>query len=336
MSEMPVTGRQHYTRWTGRMRPGRWTWLSITMQGLRQGFKPWMTRALVSSAILLVASLCSIFYLLSFLEEQIESPQGQGWFEVVRGFLGINLREFVGDLSDYRTVFWRTAFMVLFKLQALWVLLIVARVGPGLISNDVKARALPIYFSKPVTPLTYLLGKWLIVASFIGVVSLLPNLLGLIAGTLITGGLATWGETFSLGADLLVAGLGVMLLGGSIMMALSSLSSDRRFVAVGWLAVCLLPFIAQSILRENLPREATTGWLGSVSLLDNVAILAEWLFDLRARWEATGLDSAVYRRVFGQRVAPFYPAVVLAGVTLVSIAVCYRRVVRFSRSAANL
>jgi len=285
---------------------------------------------------MLVASLCSLFYLLSWLEEQMGTPEAQGWFGFVQGFLGIDLGAVVGELSDYRTVFWRTSFMTLFKVQALWVLLIVARVGPGLISNDVKARALPIYFSKPVTPLTYLLGKWLIVAAFIGMVSLLPNLLGLIVGTLITGGLVSWSETFHLSWDLLVAGLGVMVLGGSIMLALSSLSSDRRFVAVGWLAVCLLPLVGQEILRENLPREATTGWLGSVSLLDNVGIVGEWLFDLRAQWEATALPSDVYRRVLGRPVAPIYPAVVLASVTLVSIVVCYRRVVRFSRSAANL
>lgn len=336
MSEMPVTGRQHYTRWSGQLRPGRWTWLSITMQGVRLGFKPWMTRTLVSSAVMLVVSLCSIFYLLAFIEEKMGTPDAQGWFDFVRVFLRIDLELIAGELGDYRTVFWRTAFMVLVKVQALWVLLIVARVGPGLISNDLKARALPIYFSKPVTPLTYVLGKWLIVAAFIGMVSLLPNLLGLIAGTLLTGGLATWGETFSLGGDLLVAGLGLMVLGGSIMLALSSLSSDRRFVAVGWLAVCLLPLVAQSILHENLPREATTGWLGSVSLLDNVAIVAEWLLDLRARWEATGLPLGVYRPVLGRPVPPIYPAVVLASVTFISIVVCYRRVVRFSRSAANL
>ena len=86
------------------------------------------------------------------------------------------------------------------------------------IADDIKSRALPIYFARPIVPLTYLLGKWLVVAAYIGVVMLVPNLLSLMLGVLVTGGLQTVGETARLGFDLIVSGVGVMVVGGALIL----------------------------------------------------------------------------------------------------------------------
>ena len=43
-----------------------------------------------------------------------------------------------------------------------------------------------------------------------------------------------------------------MVVGGVLILALSSMTSDKRYASVAWYALCLLPLIAQQIIRENL------------------------------------------------------------------------------------
>jgi len=221
-------------------------------------------------------------------------------------------------------------------VELFWVFVVIVRAGPGLIADDLKARALPIYFARPITPLTYLAGKWMVVAFFIGMVVLVPNLLALILGTLVTGGLQTFGQTLGLGWDLLVTGVGVMVFGGAVVLTLSSLSSDKRYVTVGWVAICLLPVMAQAVLFDVLPDEVTGGWLGSVSLFRDITVTADWVFGIREAWESTPLPREVFDNALGRPIALFYPASVLLAFMVGSFFICYRRVLRFSRSAASV
>ena len=293
------------------------------------------TRILITSAMLLVLGCSSAFYGIAYLEEAIGTPESVAFLDIIRVVLGVDLSA-ATHLSEFREALWRTAFALMIRIQLIWVLMIVAFVGPGLIANDLRSRALPIYFSKPITPQTYLLSKWIVVASFIAVVNVVPNLMSLIIGVLLTGGLDGWGPTLRLAWDMLMAGGGVAVVGGSVMLAISSLTSDRRYATVGWLAICLLPRVAQAILHEALSAKVTKGFLGSISLNGDVMILTEWLMDIRRLWEATPLPPEAFGRAMASHVEPFYPAVVLLLVTAVSVLVCYRRVVRFSRSAANV
>ncbi|HUU83720.1 MAG TPA: hypothetical protein VM243_09470 [Phycisphaerae bacterium] len=337
MSGTTQTSLHRYQRWSGRGgRPAATGgWLNIASTGVRWEYKRPATRNMVLVGLVFVCGACPLFYVLSLAEALAGTPQAQGIYDVLSTFLGVDLRG-VARIGEFREVLWRSVFIVMIKWQLLWALIVVARVGPGLIANDLKARALPIYFARPVTPLTYVLGKWMVAAAFIGFVVLVPNLLSLLLGVLITGGLHTWGQTLGLGLDLVICGLGVMVLGGIVVLALSSLTSDSRYVTVGWLAVCLLPVMAQSIIHESVDSVHTTGLLGSMSLQDDIVILTEWLFDMRGAWAATPLPAEAFERALSRPVEPMYPALVLCAVTVVAALVCYRRVVRFSRAAANV
>jgi ABC-type transport system involved in multi-copper enzyme maturation permease subunit len=217
-----------------------------------------------------------------------------------------------------------------------YLLIVIGQLGAGLISSDLKTNALPIYFARPITPLSYLLGKWLTIGVFIALAVLIPNLAGLAAGILVVGNPGTWWQTLELAGNLTVIGVGVMLVGGLFILALSSLTADKRLVIVGWLAIALLPHITQQILYEQLEPATTAGLLGSLSLCNDVLIMATWLLNLRPAWEATGLPSHAYEAALGPPVQPLYPALVLLVLTALAAAICYRRVVRFSRSAANV
>jgi hypothetical protein len=232
-------------------------------------------------------------------------------------------------------VVWRAVFFVSIKAQIFWIGLVASRIGPGLISDDLKSRALPIYFARPITPAGYLWGKWLVLAVYIAWLSLIPNLLTLTFASVLTGGLG-WGPTLALATDLAVVGVGLMVVAGAILLALSALGTDKRYVVVAWIALCVLPSAAQAMLYGQLDPELLRGWLGSISLYGNTAVLSEWVLDLKALLAGSPLQSAAFRNAMLSQVQPIYPAIVLGTLTVLGLVVAYRRVVQFSRSAANL
>ncbi|MDO8632748.1 MAG: hypothetical protein Q7R41_19880, partial [Phycisphaerales bacterium] len=194
-----------YQRWQGTLGKAHWTWPAIVVNGVTSALKHAKTRTMLLTSGLPVLAAVGVFYVISLLESVVGTDQAKGLYDFLGVFLRIDISG-VTRLAEFRDVLWRSTFLMITKLQMFWVLIVVARVGAGLIANDLKARALPIYFSKPVTPATYLLGKWTVVASFVAVVVLAPNLIALAVGTLFTGGPGPIGQLFNLAGDLLLAG----------------------------------------------------------------------------------------------------------------------------------
>ena len=335
MTDEPASTAHRYQRWRGTLNQGHWTWLAIVVTGVRMALKGMRTRTLLLSASAVVVGGTIVLYLLSLLELMVGTKEGGAIMEFVSALLRVDISG-ARRVGDYREILWHLLFLLTVKAQMFWVLLVVSAVGPGLIAHDLKNGALPIYFAKPVTPLTYLTGKWLIVASFIAMVTVLPNLLTLSLGTMVSGGLHTWGQTFDLAMDLALSGVTLCLVGGAIVLALSSLSSDHRHVTVAWLAVCLLPGIAQGIINDLLPPASTGDWLGCLSLRDNVVTLTDWLFGVRESIEAASLPTAAFTDALVNPVSVPKATIVLAMWTVGSLFLSYRRVVVFSRSAANV
>jgi hypothetical protein len=326
-----------YHRWSGRSGPTSPTggWVNIALTGLRLAYIRSYTRVLFYLSFTFVVAICVLFYFLALLEQLVDTDQAMGTVGFLRTIAGVDLSG-VARIGEYRELIWRTVYLAALPFQLGWSLIVVAYVGPGLIANDIKARALPIYFARPINPLTYLLGKWLVAAAFLAMPVLAPNLLSLLTSVLITGGLQTWTQNFALAGDLLVCGLGVMVFGGVIILALSSMTSDSRYVTVAWLAVCLLPLMAQAIVSKALEPDQTTAWLGSISLSGDLTALTGWQLDLRQAWEATPLPPETYHGALARRLDPLYPAIVIAVITVAAALFCYRRVLRFSRAAANV
>jgi ABC-2 type transport system permease protein len=334
MTEVMTFRSHRYRRWNGELNNGRWTWLAIVITGIRLALQRASVRQLVLSGGLFTIGTCAVLYVISVLEAVVGTEQARGLYQFVHVFLRVDVSD-VSRIEEFRELLWATVYLLTIKIQLFWVLILTTIVGPGLIARDLRTRALPIYFAKPVTPLTYLAGKWLIVAAFIAAVMLVPNILSLSLGSLITGGLHTWHQTLELGFHVLVSGIVVCLVGGALVLAVSSLTSDHRYAAVGFLAVCLVSVLAQQVIDESIRPDFTIGWLGCVSLPDCVVILTERLFGMREAWEATSLPKKAFSEALVKPVDAAYPAVVLAGWTIVAFAVSYRRIVRFSRSAAQ-
>jgi ABC-type transport system involved in multi-copper enzyme maturation permease subunit len=335
MNAQSIPNPHRYERWSGRL-GGQWcTWLAIVRVGVRLAAKPASTRLILLMSSAFLVGNCCVFYVLSVVEILGASPQFRGLYGLLEVILGVDLSG-LARISEHRETLWRMVFLVMLKAQLACVAVILAQAAPGLIANDLKSRALPIYFSKPLTPLTYLLGKWTIVAAFVGALTVAPNLLSLLIGTLLTGGLNSWGQTLHLAGDLVLLGAGIMAISGVVILALSAASADRRYVTVAWLAICLLPIVAQGVLDEAIPSTSTGGFLASISPYRDITVLANWLFDMHAAYRAMPLPSRAIEPALFRSLDPIYPALVLATVTLLAAVLAYRRVLRMSRAAAAL
>jgi hypothetical protein len=62
--------------------------------------------------------------------------------------------------------------------------ILVLFVGAGLVADDVKARALPLYLVRPVTPVDYWIGKLLVPVRVLALTVLFPGLLLVLVGAL--------------------------------------------------------------------------------------------------------------------------------------------------------
>jgi hypothetical protein len=330
-----IVHANHYQRWDGRLRSARWVWLAIAANGVKLRLKDPRIMVLVLSSAAFVVIAWLIFYVLSLAEALVGTPEAQTRHLLVRAVLSVDISD-AGSIAGLRLPLWQSVFILLTRLELLYLIVVVGWLGPGLIADDLRSNALPIYFARPITPFTYLLGKWLSIVAFIAVGCLIPNLLALAGGLLIAGGLATWGQTLGLVFDLMVSGFGVMLVGGLLILALSSLTPDKRFVIVAWLAILLLPEVARWILDAQLADGEPAGILSSLSLGNNIVVLTTWLFDLRGSWAATSLNPGAYAAALGRPIAPLYPALVMLSVTSLAAIVTYYRVLRFSKAAANL
>ena len=333
---MASADRVHqYQRWQGTLGKTHWTWPAIVANGINLSLRHSKTRILLLTSGTPALTAVGMFYVTSLLESVVGTDQARGMYDFVNSLLHIDIRG-ISQLAEFREVLWRSTFLMMAKIQMFWVLIVVARVGAGVIANDLKARALPIYFAKPVTPATYLLGKGAVVASFVAIVTLIPSLVAFVLGIALTGGPGTWAQVLTLAMDLTASGALVCVVSAAAILALSSITSDQRYVTVGWVAICLLPVFAQAIVNESLPADSRMGWLGCISLRDDIVIVIEYLLRIRQGLAATSLPAERFAQALGSPVDPAKAAVVLGALTAAAIVFSWRRVVRFSRTAATV
>jgi len=125
-----------------------------------------------------------------------------------------------------------TLFREFLQQQGIFVFFITMYVGAGLIANDRRANALQIYLSKPLTRVDYVVGKLATLLIFLIAVTWVPGILLLLMQMMFAGNLTfLQANLFLFPAITAYAAVAVTMAAFS-MLALSSLSKSRRFVAV--------------------------------------------------------------------------------------------------------
>lgn len=157
--------------------------------------------------------------------------------------------------------------------QNAFVFFITVFVGAGLIANDRRANALQIYFSKPLTRLEYVTGKLVVLGLLLAAVTWLPGILLLLMQMMFAGN-ATFvrANLHLIPAITLFAAIQVIL-SSFAMLALSSLSKSRRFVAIMYTGVIFFSAAMYQALQRITGR--SWAWLSPQDTLD---VLADAIF----------------------------------------------------------
>ena len=216
---MPIHD-QSYRRYGGARQPAQRAWLVIARSGIK-GFlrrRP-MIGILFGSWIQLMVRL-AMFY----VSESVAQTAG---------LLGPTAKVFRDFLEQ----------------QNFFVFLIAVYVGSGLIAQDRKANALQIYLSKPLTRVDYVAGKMAILASFLLFVTWVPAMLLLIGQILLSGSFAFASANISLFPSITLFSFLEVFVVCSALLALSSLTTSTRYVAVMFAGVMFFSDAVYGTLR---------------------------------------------------------------------------------------
>jgi ABC-2 type transport system permease protein len=162
--------------------------------------------------------------------------------------------------------------------QDVFVFFVTILIGAPLIADDRRANALQIYLSKPLTRVEYVVGKLAVLGIVLAFITWVPAILLLMLQVLFAGSTEFLrANAFVIPAITLVS-LVQILVSALSMLALSSLSSSRRFVAMMYAGI----FFFTKAMKQALDRiTATESWTW-LSPGDTVDVLADAMFRVAA------------------------------------------------------
>lgn len=265
---MPIFD-QGYQHWNGRLAGHSWRWLAITREGIRAQFRKKGTKWTVMSAFAPSLLLVGALVLWGLLEQGSTLLEP---FQFILQALPEKLRE---GPKGYRTAFWTMAFDYFFRLQTFFAMILVAVVGPDLISQDLRFNAMPLYLSRPLRRIDYFLGKLGVIAAFLGAVTIVPAIVAYLLGLGFGFDLSTLRDTLPILLGALAYGVIVVLSAGTLMLAISSLTKNSRFVAAFWVGLWLVSDMASGVLTQTVEQD----WCPAVSYTRNLHRVRESLLD---------------------------------------------------------
>ncbi|MEY3175939.1 MAG: hypothetical protein RLZZ436_3853 [Planctomycetota bacterium] len=310
-----------YRPWRGQTTATGLRWLVVAETGIQRAWRSSWLKRLLLLAWLPGASLGLLVFMYEQAQVQddvsakaiqgmvlnvLEVPQSAR--EQFRDIGGVLARRNLSP-GEERHLFWSLLLLNLFRRsQPLLLLQVVGLIAPPLISQDVRSRAFLLYFSRPLSPLQYILGKCLVVLFYALLITLAPALLLFVAGVLFSPGPEVLVATWDLPLRILLAAAVITVPSTLLALALSSLTTESRFAAAGWFAVWIFGWL----LRQTAGLFSAAG---PDSLVWNLS-----LFHVTTDVAGRVLDPNF-------RVPGLELQVVLLGVLCaVSLAVLYRRV----------
>ncbi|MHC4598483.1 MAG: ABC transporter permease subunit [Planctomycetota bacterium] len=340
---MPIYDKG-YRRWEGTLRGRAFRWFVIARAGIRLTSRGhWVRR------FALIAWLPMLYYGFAFFVvgqmtdvENVEKARAMPLFGMFRDMFGGPVAEqFIEDPASFRSLIWSLLIhFFMHYTQIFCVMIMVAIVGPKLVSEDIKTRALSLYFSKPLTRVDYIAGKLAVIAFWVGMVTLVPSLTLYGVSILFSPSLETLVQTIHIVPKILGYSLLLMVGCGMIMLALSSCTRNARFLGFIWAGFWVMSYIASKILSYTLiPTRTSYGgpafkegdWTSLLAFHSNFDAIGVRLFNIVNLLEPLAEISLTSRRLLNQLAYGHdwrWSLAIVVFLTLFSAVVAYLRIGR--------
>jgi ABC-2 type transport system permease protein len=250
---------QSYRRYGGERAPRGRSWTVIAAAGIRQMLAKRKFLGLLALAWLPFIVRSVQMYIAANFPQASMLAAGPGTF-----------REFL----DQQGVF--TFFIMIFT-------------GAGLIANDLRANALQIYLSKPLTRMEYIAGKFAVLAFFRLLVTWLPATMLLFVQVLFAGNLTFLSANLYLVPAILLLCCVETVVLATVMLALSSLSKSARFVGIMYAGMLLFTHALYGVVFV-VTRNSGFSWMSPQASLSN---FGDVIFRIPARYDTPGWQSAL-------------------------------------------
>ena len=168
------------------------------------------------------------------------------------------------------------------------VFFITVYAGSGLIADDIRANALQLYLSRPITRTQYIAGKAAILMAALAAVTFVPAMLLLLLVPAFAGRMTFLVENLSLVASISAYSVIQVTLSAFLILALSSLSNSRWFVAILFAGLAFFTHAVFGVLGAAV-EGSSFSW---VSIFANVRQVGDVLFRMPPRHDTHPAISA--------------------------------------------
>ena len=174
-----------------------------------------------------------------------------------------------------------------FDKQDLFVFLVTVTLGAVSIAEDRRANALQIYLSKPLTRFEYIFGKLSVLMAFLLFITWVPAMLLLIVEVLFAGNFTFLVNNAYLVPAITVYSLVEVAMVSTCILALSSLSTNSRFVGILYTALIFFSDALYGVMRA-VTGGTSVSW---IAFGNNLAQVGDVIFRVPVRYETPWMVS---------------------------------------------
>ena len=158
------------------------------------------------------------------------------------------------DPAAARHEVWSTLILAFFRVPQLYAMvLLIGLIAPLLISYDLRSKAYLQYFSRPLSPGEYIVGKSAVIWFFLTMIATVPALTLYLLGVLLSPELSVVSTTWDIPLRILAASFVLIVPTTTLAIGYSSCTSENRYASFAWFATWVMGSVAYQILT-NIPR----------------------------------------------------------------------------------
>lgn len=160
--------------------------------------------------------------------------------------------QIMNDPDAARHQVWSTFILAYFRYPQLFTMVVlIGLTAPMLISYDIRTKAYLMYFSRPLSPSQYILGKSAVIWFLLMMIVTVPALLVYTMGVMLSPDLSVLLTTWDIPLRIVAASAVLMIPTTSLAVAYASLTSESRYATFAWFATWAMGFVAYQVLTST-------------------------------------------------------------------------------------